>query len=41
VTVGSTGQRAFGTDQRSTIFQSSTGTTYTAATVASATTPVQ
>jgi type IV pilus assembly protein PilA len=41
VTIGSTGQRAFGTDQRSTIFQNGGGTTYTAATVASATTPVQ
>jgi type IV pilus assembly protein PilA len=41
VTVGSTGQRSFGTDQRSTIFQNSAGTAFTAATVASATTPVQ
>jgi type IV pilus assembly protein PilA len=41
VTVGSTGQRSFGTDQRSTIFQNSGGTAFTAATVASATSPVQ
>jgi type IV pilus assembly protein PilA len=41
VTIGSTGQRSFGTDQRSTIFQNTGGTTFTAATVASATTPVQ
>ena len=40
-TVGSTGQRSFGTDQRSTIFQDNTGATFTAATVAAATTPVQ
>ena len=41
VTVGSTGQRSFGTDQRSTIFQDMAGGTFTAATVAAATTPVQ
>jgi type IV pilus assembly protein PilA len=41
VTIGSTGQRSFGTDQRSTIFQDSTGATFTSATVASATTSVQ
>jgi prepilin-type N-terminal cleavage/methylation domain-containing protein len=39
--VGSTGQRAFGTDARATIFQSNAGTTYTAALVNAATTPVQ
>src|SRR5262245_9266317 len=39
--IGSTGQRSFGTDQRGTIFQANTGTTFTAATVASATSPVQ
>ena len=44
VTPGSTGGRAFGTDQRGTIFQDITGsgaTAYTAATVNSATTPIQ
>jgi prepilin-type N-terminal cleavage/methylation domain-containing protein len=41
VTPGSTGQRSFGTDQRSTIFQDASGTAFTASTVASATTPVQ
>ena len=41
VTVGSTGQRSFGTDHRGTIFQNNAGTTFTAATVTSATTPVQ
>ena len=40
-TVGSTGQRSFGTDHRSTIFQDSTGATFTVATVTAATTPVQ
>ena len=40
-TVGSTGQRSFGTDQRGTIFQNSAGTTFTAALVDAATTPVQ
>jgi type IV pilus assembly protein PilA len=39
--VGSTGQRGFGTDERATIFQNMSGTPFTAATVASATTPVQ
>jgi type IV pilus assembly protein PilA len=39
--VGSTGQRSFGTDQRATIFQNNTGTAYTNATVNTATTPVQ
>jgi type IV pilus assembly protein PilA len=41
VTIGSSGQRSFGTDQRSTIFQDSTGVTFTNATVASSTTPIQ
>jgi type IV pilus assembly protein PilA len=41
VTLGSTGQRSFGTDQRSTIFQDNAGATFTAATVAAAVTPVQ
>src|SRR3989454_1819553 len=40
-TVGSTGQRSFGTDQRGTIFQNSAGTTFTAALIDAATTPVQ
>ena len=39
--IGSTGQRSFGTDQRSTIFQDPAGATFTQATVASATVPVQ
>jgi type IV pilus assembly protein PilA len=39
--IGSTGQRSFGTDQRATIFQNNVGTTFTNATVNSATTPVQ
>ena len=39
--IGSTGQRSFGTDQRATIFQDNTGATYTATTVNTATTPVQ
>jgi prepilin-type N-terminal cleavage/methylation domain-containing protein len=39
--IGSTGQRSFGTDQRATIFQNNTGTTFTAALVDTATTPVQ
>jgi type IV pilus assembly protein PilA len=34
VTVGSTGQRSFGTDQRGTIFQLNTGVAFTAATTA-------
>jgi type IV pilus assembly protein PilA len=41
ITLGSTGQRSFGTDQRSTIFQDATGATFTAASVSTATTPVQ
>ena len=39
--VGSTGQRSFGTDHRSTIFQDNTGATFTVVTVTAATTPVQ
>ena len=39
--IGSTGQRSFGTDQRATIFQDNTGATFTSATVNAATTPVQ
>jgi type IV pilus assembly protein PilA len=39
--VGSTGQRSFGTDHRSTIFQDTTGATFTVATVTSAVNPVQ
>ena len=39
--VGSTGQRSFGTDQRATIFQDNTGTTFTAALVNAATPPCQ
>jgi prepilin-type N-terminal cleavage/methylation domain-containing protein len=39
--VGSSGQRSFGTDQRGTLFQNSTGTQFTAASVASATVVVQ
>jgi type IV pilus assembly protein PilA len=39
--VGSTGQRSFGTDQRSTIFQDATGAAFDANTVDAATTPVQ
>jgi prepilin-type N-terminal cleavage/methylation domain-containing protein len=38
---GTSGQRSFGTDQRSTIFQDPMGATFTAATVASATMPAQ
>jgi len=38
--IGSTGQRSFGTDQRGTIFQDNTGTTFTQALVAAATAPV-
>ena len=41
ITVGSTGQRSFGTNQRGAIFQDMTGTTFTAALVEAATTPVQ
>ena len=40
-TVGSTGQRSFGTDQRGTIFQDNLGATFTAALVTAATSPVQ
>jgi type IV pilus assembly protein PilA len=40
-TVGSTGQRSFGTDHRGTIFQDTTGATFTAATIRAATTPVE
>jgi len=39
--VGSTGQRSFGTDQRATIFQDNAGGTFTAALVDAATTPTQ
>lgn len=39
--LGSTGQRSFGTNHKGTIFQDATGATFTAATVESATTPVQ
>ncbi len=35
--IGSTGQRSFGTDQRATIYQDNTGATWTAATVSAAT----
>ena len=41
VTVGSSGQRSFGTDERSTIFQNMTGAAFDATTVSTATTPVQ
>ena len=41
VTVGSTGTRSFGTDQRGTIFQDNSGNPFTNITVDSATTPVQ
>ena len=41
VSIGSSGQRSFGTDQRATIFQNNAGTTFTAALVDAATTPVQ
>jgi type IV pilus assembly protein PilA len=41
VTVGSSGQRSFGTDQRSTIFQNLAGTAFDATTVSTATTPAQ
>jgi prepilin-type N-terminal cleavage/methylation domain-containing protein len=40
-TIGSTGQRSFGTDRRGTIFQDQTGATFTAATIAAATNAVQ
>jgi type IV pilus assembly protein PilA len=39
--IGSTGQRAFGSDQRAAIFQDATGTTFTLASVTSATTTLQ
>ncbi|HVZ24130.1 MAG TPA: prepilin-type N-terminal cleavage/methylation domain-containing protein [Vicinamibacterales bacterium] len=41
VTVGTTAQRSFGTDQRAAIFSDQTGATFTAASVAAATTPLQ
>jgi hypothetical protein len=41
VTVGSTGQRSFGTDQRGTTFQNNAGTAFDATTVSTATTPAQ
>jgi type IV pilus assembly protein PilA len=41
VTQGTTGQRSFGTDQRATIFADSTGTAFTATTVAASTNPLQ
>jgi type IV pilus assembly protein PilA len=41
VSVGSTGQRSFGTDQRGTIFADNTGATFTAATVTASTAPLQ
>jgi len=41
VSIGTSGQRSFGTDQRTTIFQDPSGTTFTQATIASATSPVQ
>jgi prepilin-type N-terminal cleavage/methylation domain-containing protein len=41
VTLGSTGQRSFGTDQRGTIFSDNTGATFTAATVAASVNPIQ
>jgi hypothetical protein len=40
-TPGSTGLRSFGTDQRGTIFVDNTGAIFTAASVASSTTPLQ
>jgi hypothetical protein len=40
-TVGLTGQRSFGSDQRGSIFMDPTGTTFTQITVASSTTPIQ
>jgi len=39
--IGSTGQRSFGANQRGSIYQDTTGATFTAASVESATTPVQ
>ena len=41
ITVGSTGQRSFGTDQRSTIFQDNLGAAFNAAAVDAATSAVQ
>jgi type IV pilus assembly protein PilA len=41
VTVGSSGQRSFGTDQRSTIFQDNLGVAFTAESVETADAPVQ
>jgi type IV pilus assembly protein PilA len=41
LTLGTTGTRSFGTDQRSTIFQNNVGATFNAATVATADAPVQ
>jgi prepilin-type N-terminal cleavage/methylation domain-containing protein len=41
VTVGSSGQRSFGTDERNTIFQNGAGTPFDATTVSTATTPAQ
>ena len=40
-TIGLTGQRSFGSDQRGTIFADPSGTTFTKVTVASSTTPIQ
>jgi prepilin-type N-terminal cleavage/methylation domain-containing protein len=40
VNIGSTGQRSFGTDQRSTLFQDNAGGTFDAAAVTASTTPV-
>ena len=39
--IGSTGQRSFGSDQRGTLFGDPTGATFTQATVASSTSPLQ
>jgi prepilin-type N-terminal cleavage/methylation domain-containing protein len=41
VSKGSTGVRSFGTDQRATIFQDASGTTFTAATLDTAGVPIQ
>jgi len=41
VSIGSTGQRSFGTDQRATIFQDTTGAVWNATSIAAATTPIQ
>jgi hypothetical protein len=40
-TVGSTGQRSFGTDQRSTVYQDPTGAPFTLVVVTAATNPIQ